>query len=430
MERRRDETEKEKKRQAVLKSRNFLLFFYLPFLGILIIFFVFSSLNRSTIKKKTEDLVKEQLQAAAGILQVNISHYLKENYSVEEIFESYSGEEDIYYIALLDENKRILGWSSRFEGYLPISLQAIGEEESWVIDSPAGKIFNFFSPFSSEEGKSYFLYVGYSLGNLEEMIIYSRRSFFLIFGLISMIGIVFFFGLYQLQRHYLDKKKEAEDEKKEKERYREISAFTSGVAHEIKNPLNSLSLLCELLHKKVPEELQKDVSLGKEEIQKVSRIIDQFTASLKPLRLNKEMFSLAEIVSDVRESLFKEFNTDGVEISYSESSSIVLNADKGLMQQAFFNLLKNSLEASKKGRIEIRAWQKKGKVLVRIDDPGRGIPEKDKEQIFEPFFSTKKKGMGVGLYLTKKIIETHEGEIAVKSQTGQGTTFFIQIPGG
>jgi signal transduction histidine kinase len=194
--------------------------------------------------------------------------------------------------------------------------------------------------------------------------------------------------------------------------------------------LNSLSLLCELLHKKVPEELQKDVSLGKEEIQKVSRIIDQFTASLKPLRLNKEMFSLAEIVSDVRESLFKEFNTDGVEISYSESSSIVLNADKGLMQQAFFNLLKNSLEASKKGRIEIRAWQKKGKVLVRIDDPGRGIPEKDKEQIFEPFFSTKKKGMGVGLYLTKKIIETHEGEIAVKSQTGQGTTFFIQIPGG
>ena len=413
-----------------MKGRNFLLFFYLPFLGILIIFFVFSSLNRTTIKKRTEDLVKEQLQAAAGILKVNISHFLKENYSVDEIFESYSGVEDIYYIALLDENKRILGWSSRFEGYLPLSLQAIGDEESWIIDSPAGKIFNFFSPFSSEEGKSYFLYIGYSLGNLEEMILYSRRSFLLIFGLISIIGIVFFFGLYQLQRHYLDKKKEAEDEKKEKERYRDISAFTSGVAHEIKNPLNSLSLLFELLQKRVPEELQKDVSLGKEEIQKVSRIIDQFSASLKPFRLNKEMFSLAEMVSDVRESLFKEISTDGIEISYSESSSIMLNADKGLMQQAFLNLLKNSFEASEKGRIGIRAWQKKGKVLVRIDDPGRGIPEEDMELIFEPFFSTKKKGMGVGLYLTKKIIEAHEGEIGVKSQTGQGTTFFIQIPGG
>ncbi len=430
MERRQDETEKAKERHAVLKGRNFLLFFYLPFLGILVIFFVFSSLNRATIKKKTEDLVKEQLQAAAGILEVNISHFLEENYSVDEIFESYSGEEDIYYIALLDENKRILGWSSRFEGYLPISIESIGEEESWIIDSPAGKIFNFFSPFSSEEGESYFLYIGYSLGNLEEMLLYSRRSFLLIFGLIFMIGIVFFFGLYQLQRHYLDKKKEAEDEKKEKERYREISAFTSGVAHEIKNPLNSLSLLFELLHKRVPEELHKDVSLGKEEIQKVSKIIDQFSASLKPFRLNKETFSLAEMVSNVRDSLFKEFVTEGVEISYSESSSVMLHADKGLMQQAFLNLLRNSIEASKKGKIGIHAWQKKGKVQVRIDDPGQGIPEEDIELIFEPFFSTKKEGMGVGLYLTKKIIETHEGEITVKSQTGQGTTFFIQIPGG
>ncbi len=412
-----------------MKGRNFFLFFYLPFLGILIIFFVFSSLNRSTIKKRTEELVKEQLQAAAGILKVNISHFLKENYSVDEIFESYSGEEDIYYIALLDENKKILGWSSQFEGYLPISLQAIGEEESWIIDSPVGKIFNLFASFSPEEGKSYSLYVGYSLGNLEDMIVYSRRSFFFIFGLISLIGIVFFFGLYQLQRHYLDKKKEAEDEKKEKEKFREISAFTSGVAHEIKNPLNSLSLLFELLQRRVPEELHKDVSLGKKEIQSVSRIIDQFSTTLKPFRLNKEMFSLAGMVSDVRESLVKELDKDGVEISYSESSSISLHADKGLMQQAFTNVLTNSLDASERGKIEIHAWQKKGKVLVRINDLGRGITEEDKERIFEPFFSTKKKGMGVGLYLTKKIIEAHEGEIAVKSQTGKGTTFFMQIPG-
>ena len=67
---------------------------------------------------------------------------------------------------------------------------------------------------------------------------------------------------------------------------------------------------------------------------------------------------------------------------------------------------------------------------MKIDDSGRGIPEEDHDRIFEPFFSTKKKGMGIGLYLTKKIIEAHEGEIAVQSQTGQGTTFFIQIPGG
>ncbi len=412
-----------------MKGRNFLLFFYLPFLGILVIFFVFSSLNRATIKDKTEDLVNEQLKAAAEILKVNISHLLKEDYSADEIFESYSGKEDIYYIALLDESKRTLGWSSRYEGYLPISLSAVGDEETWIIDSPAGRIFNFFSPFSPEEGKSYFLYIGYSLGNLEEMILYSRRNFILTFGLIFIIGVVFFFGLFQVQRHYLEKKREAENEKKEKEKFREISAFTSGVAHEIKNPLNSLSLLFELLQKRVPEEFQDEVSLGKEEIQKVSRIIDQFSVHMKPLQLKKDKLSLAEMISDVRDSLFKEFRKDGLDIQYSGPATIIVSADKILMKQALLNILKNSLEASEKGVIAIRAWQKKRKVTLRIDDPGRGIPEEDQAKIFEPFFTTKKKGMGIGLYLAKMIIEAHEGEITVQGGEGQGTSFFIRIPG-
>jgi len=413
-----------------LKGRNFLLFFYLPFLGILIVFFALSAVNRAYIKNKTENLVKEQLQAAAEILKINISHFLRENYSVAEIFDSLSGKEDIYYIALLDEDKNVLGWSSRFEGYLPLSLDTVEAEESWIIDSPAGKIFNFFSPFSPDEGKNCYLYVGYSLENLQEMIAYSRRNFILIFGLIFVIGVILFLGFYQVQRSYLGKKEEAEAEKAEKERYREISAFTSGVGHEIKNPLNSLSLLLELLHKKVPEALQDDIALGKEEIQKISRIIDQFSASLKPIELNKERFSLAGMVSNVKDSLSREYDISEVEISYSESSSVYLEADKNLISQAFFNLLRNSLDASERGLISIHAEQKKRAAEVRIEDSGSGIPEENQERIFEPFFSTKKKGLGVGLYLTKKIIEAHEGRIEVRSQKGQGTVFVIHIPGG
>ena len=413
-----------------MRSKNFLLFFSLPFIGIIVIFFVLSSLNRAYIKNKTEDLVKEQLQATAEILKVNISYFLRENYSADEIFESYSRKENIYYMALLNEKKEILSWSSQFEGYLPLSLQSIKDEESWIIDSPAGKIFNYFSPFSAQEGKAYFLYLGYSLKSLEEMIVYSRRNFFFIFGLISVIGIIFFLGLYQLQRHYLEKKREAEEEKKEKERYREISAFTSGVAHEIKNPLNSLSLIFELLKKKAPPYLQQEVGEGKEEIQKISRIIDQFASSLRPLKLRKETFLLEEVVSSVRESLVKESDKAEVEIRYLESSAIDLKADKGLMSQALHNLLSNSIEASSGGVISIKAQQKKKTAIIKIEDSGRGIAEEDKQHIFEPFFSRKKKGLGIGLYLTKKIVEAHEGKIEVQSKIGQGTTFLLQIPGG
>jgi signal transduction histidine kinase len=413
-----------------LRSKNFLLFFSLPFIGMIVIFFVLSSLNRAYIKNKTEDLVKEQLQATAEILKVNISHFLTENYSAHEIFESYSRKENIYYMALLNEKKEILSWSSQFEGYLPLSLQSIKDEESWIIDSPAGKIFNYFSPFSAQKGKAYFLYLGYSLESLEEMIVYSRRNFFLIFGFISVIGIIFFLGLYQLQRHYLEKKREAEEEKKEKERYREISAFTSGVAHEIKNPLNSLSLIFNLLHKKAPSYLQEEVGAGMEEIQKISRIIDQFASSLRPLKLRKETFGLEEMVSSVRGSLIKESDEAEVEIRYLESSSIALKADKDLMSQALHNLLSNSIEASSGGVISIKAHQRKKKVFIKIEDSGRGIAEEDKQHIFEPFFSRKKKGLGVGLYLTKKIVEAHEGKIEVQRKMGQGTIFLIQMPGG
>jgi len=262
------------------------------------------------------------------------------------------------------------------------------------------------------------------------MVVYSRRNFFLVFGLISVIGIIFFLGLYQLQKHYLEKKREAEEEKREKERYREISAFTSGVGHEIKNPLNSVSLIFELLQKKAPLELQEEVGAGKEEIQKISRIIDQFASSLRPLKLSKETFALAEVVSSVRGSLIKESNKAEVEIRYMESSSIDMKADKDLMSQALNNLLRNSIEASSSGVVSIKAQQKKKKVFIKIEDSGRGIAEEDEQNIFEPFFSRKKQGLGIGLYLTKKIIEAHEGKIEVQSKIGLGTTFLIQIPGG
>jgi len=413
-----------------LKKKNLLLFFVVPLLGIIVIFFALSSLNRRYIKEKVEDLVKEQIQATSDILKVNISHFLEENYTSDQIFELYSGEQNIYFMALLDEGKEVLDWSSRFEGYLPLSLQSNQQKESWIIDSPVGQIFNFFSSFSSAEGKTYYLYLGYSLQSLKEMIAHSRRSFYIIFGVILVITIIFFIGVFRLQNYFLEKSKEAEEEKKEKMRYREISAFTSGVAHEIKNPLNRLSLLFELLQKKMPQEMKEDISTGKKEIQNISRTIDQFSASLKPLKLNKEKFFLHDLISEMKEPLIKESRKMGVGIEYKQEKPVSLMADKGLMSQAFVNLIKNSLEATDRGEIVIEARYHRDKMFITVKDSGKGISEEDQKHLFNPFFSKKRDGMGIGLYLTKKIIEAHEGTIDFQSALGRGTTFFIKIPGG
>jgi signal transduction histidine kinase len=413
-----------------LRKKGFFLFFFLPLLGVVIIFFVLSSINRAYIKNKTEDLIKEQLQAAAEILKVNFSHLLSENYPSDEIFNLYSREENIYYMALLDENKEILGWSSRFDGYLPISQKDLGSSESWIIDSPAGKIFNIFSSFTAPDQRNYYIYLGYSMADLEEMIAHSRQNFFILFGIIAGVGVIFFFGIYQLQSHYLQKEKEAERERREKERYREISAFTSGIAHEIKNPLNSLALLLGLLEKKKPQEFKDEISLGDKEIRKISRIIDQFSAALKPLNLKKEKLFLKDLMEDIFESLKKEKDSTGIEIEYSEQNRVELTADKQLISQAFLNLLKNSLEATDKGKISVFSNEHRKNVSITIKDSGKGMSEEERTQIFKPFFSRKKGGMGIGLYLTRKIIETHEGKIECESQYGKGTTFRIQIPGG
>jgi signal transduction histidine kinase len=423
--------EERQRYQEILKKKNYLLFFYLPVVGFIIIFFAFSSLNRSYIKNKVEDLVEEQLKASAEILKVNFSHFLGEGYESDNVFDLYDDAENIYYMALIDENREILGWKSQFEGYLPISMESMHKQDSWIIDSPAGKIFNSFSAFTLPERKTYYLYMGYSLNDLQEMMAHSRRNFYLIFSLIVLVGIVFSIGLYQIQIHYMDKKSELEEEKRQKERYKEISALTSGVAHEIKNPLNSLSLLFELLEKKGRSSDSEAIASGKEEVVKISKIIDQFSSSLKSIELNKDVFSLEDEIRSIRESLKREANERNVDIRYSlDSSSSTLFADRVLLNQAIFNIVKNAIEASDGGEVGIAVKKEKKKILISVKDSGRGMNTHEKQRVFEPFFSTKKGGMGIGLYLTRKIVEAHGGELDLISDVKKGTTFTICIPGG
>ena len=413
-----------------MRGKGLLLFFFSPFIGILVIFFIFSTLNRSFIQSKAESLVREQLAATAEIFKVNLAHLLEEGYLPEDILGMYEGEENIYYLAILDEKKNILAWSSRYEGYLPFSSRDSGRTEPWVLSSPIGKIYNRLSPFHRNDGQVYYLYLGYSLRNLEEMTARSNRDFLVIFSVLVAVGVVFFLGVFELQKKYLAKTEEAEEAHREKERFREISAFTSAVAHEIKNPLNSLSLLFELLQGKVPSSVRDEVALGKAEIRKIARIIDRFSDSLRPLRPKMEITPLGEIVTAARDALFREAPNTEVEWRYSEARPVFLNADRSLMIQCFLNLLRNAYEATDRGAVSVEAETRRKKILVRVSDTGRGIEPERLPRIFDPFFTSKERGMGIGLYLARKIIEAHGGRIGVESRPGRGTTFTIQLPGG
>ncbi len=412
-----------------MKRKDLLLFFFLPFIGLVLIFFTFSSFNRAYIKDNVETLVEEQLRATAELLKANLPRLLEHGYSPDEILRTYSDEENIYYLALLDADRKVLGWSSRFDGYLPLSIREVERRESWIISSPAGLIFNLISSFMTGQNDTYFLYLGYSLASMEDMMAHSRRNFYMMFGLVCVVGILFFIGLFQFQTRFLRKEKELGEQKQEKERYREISAFTSGMAHEIKNPLNSLALMCDLMHKKVPPELQKETSLGKQEIQKISRLVEQFSSSLKPLKLNRENLAWEELSESVRASLRNEFEMEMERVNFVPDEVVAIYADKNLISQMLYNLVKNALEASRDEAVVVRAEKRKKSVRILVQDQGVGFSEEEARKAFDPFFTTKSQGMGIGLYLARKIIEAHGGRLSFQSAPDRGVVFLIDIPG-
>jgi signal transduction histidine kinase len=412
-----------------LKRRSVFLFFLLPFLGVLVFFALSSVLSQADMKKRTGSLVRDQLVATSGILGATVAHFLAEGRSPEEALEAILSEEDLYFVALLDADKRVLAWNSRFEGYLPLSLRETREGEPGVIDSPAGKIFNLLSPVTASGGRGYFLYMGYALTGMEEMIARSRRTSMLLAGLLLLAGGVFFRGLFRLQSRYMIKAREAETERLEKERFREISAFTSGVAHEIKNPLNSLALVLELLGRKVPPEAKGDVDLGKAQVRTVARIVDRFSRVVKAVRPELTALALDEVLGQAAENLAAEVPVAAGRVSIESAPGVLLAGDRELLVQAVLNLLKNAVEASPDAPVRAGGRRAGKRIEIRVRDGGPGLTPEAAALVFEPFYTTKEKGMGIGLYLTKRIIEAHGGTIEARSGNGQGTEFRIELPG-
>lgn len=412
-----------------MKRRNVFFFFLLPFLGVLVFFSLASVLGQADLKRRTEALVGDQLLATADILRTTITHLLDEGRSADEIIDFLLAAEDIYFIALLDGDRRVLAWNSRYEGYLPISLGSVRDGHAGIIASPAGKIFNACTAVARPDGSLYYIYLGYALAGMEEMIALSRRTSLLLTGLILLAGAVFFRGLFRLQSRYVAKTREAETERQEKERFREISAFTSGVAHEIKNPLNSLSLLIELLLRESPPGMRDGLVTGKAQVQTIARIVDRFTSAVKAVRPAAEPLALDEVVRLAADNLAAEVPGAAARLRVGEGSGARLTGDRELLGQALFNVLKNAFEASPDAPVRVEGRRNGKKVEIRVVDEGPGLSPDALARIFEPFFTTKEKGMGIGLYLSKKIVEAHGGTIAALSRDGGGAEFLIELPG-
>jgi two-component system, sporulation sensor kinase E len=234
----------------------------------------------------------------------------------------------------------------------------------------------------------------------------------------------------------ITEKKRSDLENVESEKIEMMSMLAAGVAHEIGNPLNSLNIHLQLLERnfkdKLDDEAKEIVAITKSEVKRLDLIITQFLSAIRPQKPNLVELDLKELLDETVKFMSNEFEEHNIEIDISFPKVLpYILADHNQLKQVIFNLLKNAMQAmSTGGTIKIRSILDKEKDCVKLSiaDTGCGISANDMTNVFEPYYTKKNKGTGLGLMIVERIIREHGAELAVESEPGKGTLFIISFP--
>jgi len=231
----------------------------------------------------------------------------------------------------------------------------------------------------------------------------------------------------------LNRLEAAEDNLRRQDRLAALGEMSAGIAHEIRNPLGVISSSAQLLDRKLAEPasgIRQLLDIIQEETTRLNGLITDFLSfgrpappALRPIDLQEAVLKAVEHV----EGMARERSVGLVAELPEEPQSAL--ADPDMLQQVLLNLLLNALEASREGGAVALRLHRSGEALcLEVHDSGSGIPPENLSKIFNPFFTTKEKGTGLGLANAHRIIEMHGGTLGVSSEVGEGTTFRITLP--
>jgi signal transduction histidine kinase len=223
----------------------------------------------------------------------------------------------------------------------------------------------------------------------------------------------------------------------ESERLNALTLLAAGVAHEIGNPLNSLNIHLQLMERKVREledgaqpELQESIDVARSEISRLDSIITQFLRAIRPTKPQLRAENVNTIIDETVRVFAPEIQDRDIVVEQELRSDLpLLQLDRDQMKQAFYNVIKNSLEAMKRpGILRIRTDMDGTHVLISFTDTGGGISAENLSHVFEPYFTTKSSGTGLGLLIVRRIVREHGGELLIQSSEGKGLTLTIRLP--
>jgi signal transduction histidine kinase len=220
-----------------------------------------------------------------------------------------------------------------------------------------------------------------------------------------------------------------------------LGKLASGIAHELRNPLAGIKTTAQALSEEMGEEDSRKEYLNRitKEIDRLNELLKTFFSFAKPQNLHLAHCHVKDIINEIIPFLLKEIADNGIRFVETYDPQLPkIRVDKNQMHQAFLNLFLNAIQAMPGGgELKIEAHPalssapeggRQNFVKVRISDTGKGIPAHFIPKVFDPFFTTRPKGVGLGLSITYQIIKKHGGSISVESEWEKGTSFIIALP--
>ncbi len=307
------------------------------------------------------------------------------------------------------------------------------------VDYGENKILDLAAPLFLDKKIVGIVRIGLDRRSMDKSLIENRQHIFVFMFFIVVIALLSMWLLYHDQNQHMAGIVEMERQLEKAERLSSLGQLAAGVAHEIRNPLNAISMATQRLKRDfVPsdpgkaEDFQNLSGVIRDEIKRLDGIIEEFLTFSKSRRLDFSKFSTTEILQKIVNLMREEASSRSItiETKWRETPALI-SMDVNKLQQAFINLIKNAMESitEAEGKITIAVEKEdKNHIVVKISDTGCGMTSQEIESIFSPEYTTKEKGLGLGVPLACEIIRGHGGDIRVISTKGKGTTFEVILP--
>lgn len=351
----------------------------------------------------------------------------------------------VVYMQIINDKKKLLGSVGKasenfnnddfnFKGILAGNVRI----DSRKVDSGESKILDMAAPLKLDKKVVGIVRIGLDRGSMDKIIDENRQNIFVFMIFVVIIALLSMWLLYHDQNRHLAGIVDMERRLEKAERLSALGQLAAGVAHEIRNPLNAISMATQRLKRDFTpldsgkaEDYQSLSGVIKDEIKRLNGIIEEFLSFSKSRRLAFSNFSLTEVLQKIVNLIREEASARSITIETKWMlSPVIIPMDINKLQQAFLNLIKNAMESIiAEGNIIITVDREgKNYIVVSISDTGCGMTAEEIERIFSPEYTTKEKGLGLGVPLASEIIRGHGGDIRVISRKGEGTTFEVVLP--